>query len=68
MKGIAVKTIRMCVLLSLVSVVAYAGFSGALSGAGQPGSGTFLRVCVLHQTRDDNMHRRVAARVNVCPE
>ena len=30
------KTIRFCVLLSLLSIIAYSGFSDALSGAGQP--------------------------------
>ena len=36
MKGSAVKTIWVCVLFSLLSIVAYSGFSDALSGAGQP--------------------------------
>ena len=36
MKGSAVKTIWVCVLFSLLSIVAYSGFSDALSGAKQP--------------------------------
>ena len=35
-KGSAVKTIWFCVLVSLLSVVAYRGFPDALSDAGQP--------------------------------
>jgi hypothetical protein len=34
-KGSAVKTVWVCVLLSLLSIVAYGGISDALSGAGQ---------------------------------
>ena len=34
-KGSAVKTIWTCVLLSLLSIATYSGFSGAQSGAGQ---------------------------------
>lgn len=40
MKGSAVKTVWVCVLLSLLSIVAYSGFPDALSGAGQPRSET----------------------------
>jgi hypothetical protein len=36
MKGSAMKTVWVCVLLSLLSIVAYSGFSDALSGSGQP--------------------------------
>jgi hypothetical protein len=35
-KGSAVKTLWVCVLFSLLSIVAYSGFSGVLNGAGQP--------------------------------
>jgi len=30
------RTLRVCVLLSLLSIVAYSGLSGALSGSGRP--------------------------------
>jgi hypothetical protein len=40
MKGSAVKTIWFCVMLSLLSIVAYSGFSDALSGPWQPLSET----------------------------
>ena len=63
------KTVWVCVLLSLFSIVAYSQISAALSGAVEPvGSARLSEYVFLHNTRDESMHLRVAARANVCPE
>ena len=61
------KTVWVCVLLSLFSIVAYSQISAALSGAGEPvGAAGLSEYLFLHKTRNESI--RVAARANVCPE
>ena len=72
------KTLSVCVLLCLLSILAYGGISDALSGAGQPRSDTpaassnvaknLSGYVYLHKTRNEGISSHAAASVKACVE